>query len=122
MITAIAVGFAIFKPDSAPPLGAGPENTSSSTPRENGSSRTSFPSDALVVRCRADRCGVFISASPGNEVLFNGFLEQGKVLNFDDPRMNLVVSDGSTADVYINGKLQPKSEPGRRNTFTIVAA
>jgi hypothetical protein len=78
-------------------------------------------SNALIVRCRVAKCALFISASPDNEVLFNGFITQGEVRQFDDPRMNLVVRDSSTVDVYVNGKLQPKSTPGKRQTYTIIA-
>ena len=53
-------------------------------------------------------------------MLFNGNLGQGETRQADEPRMNLVVSDGSAVDVYINGKLQPKSAPGKRKTYTIV--
>jgi hypothetical protein len=53
-------------------------------------------------------------------VLFNGNLGQGETRQADEPQMNLVVSDGSTVDVYINGKLQAKGAPGKSKTYTIV--
>jgi hypothetical protein len=63
---------------------------------------------------------VFISSAPDNDVLFNGTLRQGDFRVADEPRMNLVVSDGSTVDVIINGKLQAKGPPGKRRYYTIV--
>jgi hypothetical protein len=96
---------------SAKPTGTAPQSRSAAV-----------KNDALVVRCRVAKCGLFISASPDNEVLFNGFIAQDEVRQFDDPRMNLVVRDGSTVDVYINGKLQPKTQPGKRETYTIIAS
>jgi hypothetical protein len=88
--------------------------------RQPQSATTSRTNEALVVRCRVARCGVFISAIPGNEVLFNGNLGQGETRQADEPRMNLVVSDGSAVDVFINGKLQAKGAAGKSKTFTIV--
>jgi hypothetical protein len=77
---------------------------------------------ALVVRCRVARCGVFISSSPDNDVLFNGVMRQGEERRADESRMNLVVSDSGGVDVIINGKLQPKGAPGKRKIYTIIKA
>jgi eukaryotic-like serine/threonine-protein kinase len=76
--------------------------------------------DALVVRCRVAKCGVFISSVPDNDVLFNGNLGLGEERHADEPRMNLVVRDGGAVDVYINGKLQPRGAPGKRKYYTII--
>jgi hypothetical protein len=57
---------------------------------------------------------------PDNDVLFNGNLRQGEERRADEPRMSLVVSDGSAVDVYINGKLQKKTAPGKKGIYTIV--
>jgi serine/threonine protein kinase len=103
-----------------------PPTTATSTTRSptitQGSPRPSLPSkaEALVVRCRAPRCGIFISSSPNNRVLFNGHLAQGEARQADEQKMNLVVSDGSACDVYINGKLQEKGPPGKKKTFLVI--
>jgi hypothetical protein len=75
---------------------------------------------ALIVRCRVSRCGVFISSSPDNNVLFNGVLRQGEERRANESRMNLVVSDAAGLDVFINGKLQPKGRPGARKIYMVV--
>ena len=122
-------GVALWGALTSEPARPGPETSGADPPAESGSapprrpeqSRTSaFTGDALVVRCRAPRCGVFISSPPNNDVLFNGTLRQGDERTADEPRMTLVVSDGSTVDVYINGKLQAKGPPGKRKYYTIV--
>ncbi len=103
---------------------ADPPAASKSVP--SGKSRqpttsTATDGNALIVRCRASSCGVFISSIPENDVLFNGHLRQGEERHADEPRMALVVSDASVVDVYINGKLQARGAPGKR-TFTITKA
>jgi hypothetical protein len=98
-------------PAAKPPTSRVPQSASKSPAAE----------EALVVRCRAAKCGVFITVpNNGNSnVLFNGFLAQGEVRRADEPRMYLVVSDASAVDVYINGKLQGKGTAGKR-TYTII--
>ena len=81
---------------------------------------TQSPAQALVVRCRAARCRVFIAVPPANDVVFNGTLGRGETRTADEARLNLVVGDGSTVDVFINGKLQPKGQPGERAKYSIV--
>ena len=101
---------------------ADPPASSAAEPsdRQPQSASTSRPASALFVRCRAARCRVFIAVPPANDVLFNGSLGRGETRTHDEPRMNLLVADSSTVDVYINGKLQPKGEPGERQRYTIV--
>ncbi|HEU5157239.1 MAG TPA: RodZ domain-containing protein [Streptosporangiaceae bacterium] len=65
---------------------------------------------------------MFISSSPDNDVLFNGILRQGEERRADEPRMNLVVSDGGGVDVYINGRLQAKGAAGKRKIYTVIKA
>jgi hypothetical protein len=103
----------------ADPPAAATQKTSTGRPRQPTTS-TATGGAALVVRCRAARCGVFISSSPDNDVLFNGVMRQGEERRADEPRMNLVVSDSGGVDVIINGKLQPKGTPGKRRIYTIV--
>ncbi|HEX6469807.1 MAG TPA: DUF4115 domain-containing protein [Streptosporangiaceae bacterium] len=90
----------------------------SSKPRPAASSTST--TDALIVRCRAPRCGVFISSVPDGDILFNGTLKQGDERHADEPRMALVVSNAGAVDVFINGRLAPKGPPGKRKTYTIV--
>jgi hypothetical protein len=99
-----------------PPASSGP--ATASRPRQTVASTAT--SDALLVRCRAVKCGVFISSVPDNDVLFNGTLGQGDQRTADEPRMALVVSDGSAVDVYINGRLQKKGARGKRHVYAIV--
>jgi hypothetical protein len=99
---------------------AATQSTSTGRPRQPQPSAATDGGVALVVRCRVAKCGVFISSSPDNDVLFNGFLRQGEVRRADEPRMNLVVSDSGGVDVIINGKLQPKGAPGKRQTYTVI--
>jgi hypothetical protein len=102
-----------------PPAASAPQKTSTGRPRQPTTS-TATGGAALIVRCRAAKCGVFISSSPDNDVLFNGFMRQGEERRADEPRMNLVVSDSGGVDVIINGKLQPKGASGKRKIYTIV--
>jgi hypothetical protein len=102
-----------------PPAAARSTASATARPRQPQTS-TAGGGGALLVRCRAAKCGVFISSSPDNDVLFNGIMRQGEERRADEPRMNLVVSDSGGVDVYINGKLQPKGTPGKRKIYTIV--
>ena len=124
-------GVALWGALTSEPARPGPATSQADPPANSGSARpsgkpkqpdtsTATGGNALVVRCRAARCGVFISSSPDNDVLFNGVLGQGEVRRADEPRMNLVVSDGSSVDVFINGRLQTKGAPGKRRIYTIV--
>jgi hypothetical protein len=101
-----------------PPVAS--QSVASGKVRSSATATTADDGYALVVRCRVARCGVFISSVPDNDVLFNGNLGPGEERHADEPRMNLVVSDGSTVDVYINGRLQTKGSPNKRKYYTIV--
>jgi hypothetical protein len=74
----------------------------------------------LVIHCRVEQCRVFVSTSPDGNVLFNGTLRQDEVRQYDEPRMDVVVTDASTVDIYLNGRLQKKGPPGARRTYTVV--
>jgi hypothetical protein len=100
-----------------PPAASQPVPSGKTKPPATSSVADGF---ALVVRCRAARCGVFISSVPDNDVLFNGNLGPGEERHADEPRMNLVVSDGSSVEVYINGRLQAKGSPRKRKYYTII--
>jgi hypothetical protein len=124
-------GVALWGALTSEPATPGPESSRADPPAASqsvpsGKAKSPAPSppvtggEALVVRCRVARCGVFISSVPDNDVLFNGNLGQGEERHADEPRMNLVVSDGSTVDVFINGKLQTKGPPGKRKVYTII--
>ena len=121
-VTAGAVIAATSRDENQQP----PFNTATSAvkspPASQGAPHISPPThvNVLRVRCRVARCGVFISSSPDNDVLFNGVLKQGEERQADESRMNLVVSNAAAVDVYINGMLQPKGQPGRRKIYTVV--
>jgi hypothetical protein len=118
-----ALAIAIWTHGDSPPVdsGAAPSTTGASvTVQSSANIPLESIRHALVIRCTAARCGVFVSDSPDNDVLFNGVLRQGQAREFDEARMNLVVSDSSTLDVYIYGKLQTKGPPGKRRIYTIV--
>lgn len=124
-------GVALWGALTSEPARPGPAASQANQPSDNQKTSTGRPRQqqpqtstatngvALIVRCRAPRCGVFISSSPDNDVLFNGFMRQGEERRADEPRMNLVVSDSSGVDVIINGKLQPKGAAGKK-IYTIV--
>lgn len=134
MVLALALlvvgGVALYGALTSEPAAPGPATSKAEPPAESSEPARRVPQsasrspqsriDALVVRCRVARCGVFISSSPDNNVLFNGNLAQGEERQANEPRMNLVVSDGSAVDVFINGKLQPRGAPGRKKTYTII--
>ncbi|HZB29732.1 MAG TPA: RodZ domain-containing protein [Streptosporangiaceae bacterium] len=122
-------GVALWGALSSEPASPAPATSQADPPaatqtRSTGRSRqqaSTVPGGAaLVVRCRVARCGVFISSSPTNDVLFNGVMRQGEERRADEPRMNLVVSDSGGVDVYINGRLQPKGTAGKRKIYTII--
>lgn len=133
MVLAIALlvvgGVALWGALTSKPAKPGPTTSRADPPAVSGAAPSSKPNpaasststtDALIVRCRAPRCGVFISSVPDGDILFNGTLRQGDERTADEPRMALVVSDGSAVDVFINGRLAPKGPAGKRKTYTIV--
>jgi hypothetical protein len=125
-------GVALWGALTSEPVSPGPASSRADPPAATQTTSTGRPRPpqpsaatdgaALVVRCRAARCGVFISSSPDHDVLFNGFMRKGEERRADEPRMNLVVSDSGGVDVYINGELQPKGTAGKRKIYTVIKA
>lgn len=76
------------------------------------------PPPPLVIRVTGDSCNVFVGV-PEGVVLANEQHRRGDVLTYDEPLLSVVVSDGSAVEVTINGEVQPPSEPGQRQTFTV---
>lgn len=76
-------------------------------------------SNALVIRAAGGPCRVFV-ARPGNtEVVFDGVLADGQVGQYDLPRLDAVVNDTATCEVWIHGSLEPKGRPGERKRYTV---
>jgi hypothetical protein len=73
----------------------------------------------LAVTVTGRQCQVFIRV-PGGDILINRTLARGQSVRFDDPRLNVVLSDAGAVRVYVNGRLQPAGAPGRRAEFTAV--
>lgn len=75
--------------------------------------------NALVVRAVGERCKLFV-ASPGtSQVIFDGMLHKGEVVQYDAPKLEAVISDASACDVWINGTEQPPGLPGQRRNHQI---
>ncbi len=61
-------------------------------------------------------CQIFVSV-PGGDILVNRVFTRGESAQFDDPRLNVVLSDASAVRVYVNGHLRPPGRPGARAEF-----
>lgn len=73
----------------------------------------------LALTVTGPRCQVFVRV-PDGDILVNRELRRGQSLRFDEPRLNVVLGDGSAARVYVDGRLRPPDPPGRRVAFDAV--
>lgn len=114
---AIIGGYSLyFALNNASPKGRVSAGTASVQP--SSSPTTTGPPPALIIRVTGDSCNVFVGV-PEGVVLANEQHNRGDVLTYDEPLLSVVVSDGSAVEVTINGEVQPPSEPGQRQTFTV---
>jgi hypothetical protein len=72
----------------------------------------------LTLTVTGPKCQVFVRV-PGGDILVNRSLTRGESLRFDEPRLSVVVDDGSAARIAVNGELRPPGKPGQRLTFTV---
>lgn len=77
------------------------------------------PTATLSVTVTGPRCQVFVGV-PGGDILVNRTLVRGRSVRFDDPRLNVVLSDAGAVVVYVNGRRRPPGDSGRRVAFTVV--
>lgn len=77
------------------------------------------PTATLALTVIGPRCQVFVGV-PGGDIIVNRTLMRGESVRFDDPRLNVVLSDAGAVQVYVNGVRRPPGEPGRRTAFTAV--
>lgn len=114
---AIIGGYSLyFALDTASPDGKVSSQTASGAPSPPPS--PTGPPPAVTIKVTGDSCNVFVGV-PAGTVLVNEEHKRGDVLTYDEPLLSVVVSDGSAVEVTINGELQPPSQPGERQTFTV---
>lgn len=65
------------------------------------------------------RCQVFIGV-PGGDIVVNRAFVRGESARFDEPRLNVLLSDASAVQVYVNGHARPPGPPGARIDFDAV--
>src|SRR4051812_26632267 len=75
-------------------------------------------SKTLSLKITGPECHVFVRV-PGGEVLLDQTMHTGEWARFDEPQLELVLSDGSAAEVYVDGVLQPRGTAGARQEFEI---
>jgi hypothetical protein len=107
------------KPSSSPsanannnPPASKPQTTSQAQPNPLASTT------ALIIKCLAAQCKVYVGGPGPTDVQFNGELSQGTTRFFDEPHLSLVVDDASTVQITINGKVQPAG-PHSQQTYEI---
>ncbi|GAA4634688.1 hypothetical protein GCM10023196_077180 [Actinoallomurus vinaceus] len=77
------------------------------------------PTATLTLTVTGAGCQVFVGV-PGGDILVNRTLARGQSVRFDDPRLNVVLSDAGAVQVSVNGVRRPPGEPGRRVEFTAI--
>jgi Domain of unknown function (DUF4115) len=73
----------------------------------------------LTVTVTGARCQVFVGV-PGGDILVNRTLVHGQTVRFDDPVLNVVLSDAGAVQVAVNGRPRPAGTPGTRAEFAAV--
>jgi hypothetical protein len=93
------------------------------TPAPSGASRsggsTSQIGNTVIIHCLAAHCPVFVAGPGPTDVQFNGNLGQNERRIFNETRLTVSVQDASTVSVTINGKEQPKGQPGEQKTYEV---
>lgn len=110
------------KPSSSPSANAN-NNPPASKPQTSTQAQPSplTSSTALIIKCLAAQCKVYVGGPGPNDVDFNGYLSQGTTRFFDQQHLSLVVDDASAVQITINGKLQPPG-PHAQQTYEITKA
>ncbi|WUH97487.1 serine/threonine protein kinase [Spirillospora sp. NBC_00431] len=110
--TALAVGMLRESPGPSP----------TGLPPTTGSGRQDDPpgveSATLVVRARNAVCKIFVSV-PGGAVLADETLRESEARRYYQPRLNAVIYDASSCDVWVNGLRKPLGSPGERKNYTL---
>lgn len=108
------------KPSSSPSTIASNNNPPASKPQTTSQAQPSplASSTALVVKCLAAQCHLYVAGPGPTDVLFNDSIGQGVIRLFDEPHLSLVVDNASAVQVIINGKVQPQGPRGQK-TYTI---
>lgn len=107
---------------------AGTAATGSARPRSTGEDASPRASAAPVtpgavptvyVECLAEICPVFLRV-PGGDVLVDRDLTRGEKATYFEPRVDVVLGDGATVRVLVNGEERKRGEEGERQTFTAI--
>jgi hypothetical protein len=98
------------KPTPTPPVTPTPTPTPGATVTPAGAI-------TLALTVTGKSCAVFVGV-PGGDILVDRSLVRGQSVRLDEQRLSVVLGDGSAVRVYVNGRLRPPGEPGRRVTFT----
>lgn len=98
--------------------GVSPADRATSAPAPNGST-AAVPAGrhTLVISVTGRRCRVEVRR-PDGDVLLKGTLPHGRTVRFTDPKLDVRLSDGSAAQVYVNGMPLPAGPVGKPASFT----
>jgi hypothetical protein len=110
--TALFLALSSASPQSAPATPSASSAPATPSASEVVSGKT------LSLKIIGSECHVFVRI-PGGEVLLDRVLRHGEWARFDDPQLDVVLTDGSAAEVYLNGVLQPRGAAGARQEFAV---
>jgi hypothetical protein len=102
-------------------LHTGPQaEASASTGASPGASSRS-PAPTLAITVTGRQCDVFVSTPANRNVLINRTLQHGETFFSDEPRLDVVVSDGGAVDIRVNGRPRPAGSPGQQLSFAVTS-
>lgn len=93
--------------------------TRPATARTPPPARTPAGAPTVSLTVTGARCQIFVGV-PGGDILVDRVFSRGETARFDDPRLNVVLSDASAVQVYVNGRPRPPGPPGARVEFDAV--
>lgn len=101
---------------------ASPKPSPSAT-KTGSTSKATAPSkpdgNTVELHCLAAQCQVFVAGPGPTDVQFNGNLRQNERRVYSLTQLTVVVGDGSTVAVTINGRQQQLGKRGEAKTYEV---
>ena len=104
----------VDSPAPSDPMGSQPSGKQSGAPPGNQNNN-------IQIHCLAAQCPVFVSGPTAGDIQYHGTLRHNEWLTYNETRLTVVVDDGSTVAVSINGRVQPKGRRGEQKTYEVPA-